>query len=240
MKPNIFFLFQDVDFPTFAPDFFVKLSIKLDETISMRVKEKLSVGEMKKCFCEKISIEASTIRLFLNGERLENKQTIKELNVNGKDVIEAFREISGGGPPQKKNQTYDEHQILEALNKSSDSDESEENFCENQNVHIQLDTNIQEFALLKAHDGQEINKHESVDDDKMKEIADLSTTKDSTNDEEAFSSGDRNFEKECHEEGKLDFEETEEANFDVNQNDMDLVEENENEKKKNKLKTKEN
>ena len=64
------------------------------------------------------NIEASTIRIFLNGERLENKQIIKELKLNANDVIEAFIEISGGGPPQKKNKTFDDDQILEALNKS--------------------------------------------------------------------------------------------------------------------------
>ena len=174
---------------------------------------------MKKCFCEKMNIEESTIRIFLNGERLENKQIIKELKLNANDVIEAFREISGGGPPQKKNKTFDDKQILEALNKSSDYDESE-------------DTNAEK---VEAKNGQEINKHEHFDDDKMKDLLteendDLSEPKD----EETFSSGHR---KECHEDGKLDLEETEQENLMMNQNYMDLVKDKE--KKKNKLKSKE-
>ena len=218
MKPNIFFLFQDVDFPTFAPDFFVKLSIKLDETISMRVKEKLSVGEMKKCFCEKINIADTSIRLFLDGERIDNKLTIKELNLTTNDVIEAFRETSGGGPPQKKNQTYNENQIREALNKSSDSEEAEINFSGNQDEHNPLDTNAGEFAATIANSGQEINKQENLEDEKMKdslteENVDLSKNKDITNEKETLPSGDRNFEKECHKEENSDCGAAEQESF---------------------------
>ena len=167
---------------------------------------------MKKSFCEKMSIEASTIRIFCNGERLENNQSIKGLNLNANDVIEVFREISGGGPPQRKNKTFDVEQIREALNKSSDYDESE-------------DTNAKELALDKAKNGQEISKPETVDNDKMgdlltEESDDLNQPKDSTKDEETVNPGHS---KECHTNEKINLEETSQENVMMNPNDMDLV-----------------
>ena len=208
---------------------------------------------MKKHFCSKLSIEASTIRLFLNGERLENNQTIRQLNLNPNDVIEAFREVSGGGPPQKKNETYNEDQIIEALNKSSDYEDSEDSFCGNEEAHIPQDTNAEEIAAVTAPSGQEITTNEHFDDDMMasaqapscqefnknehfddemmeQETEDVNQPKDCSKDEETFTASHC---KIIQEDGTIISDETEQ--FLMNQNDMDLVKENE--KKENRLTT---
>ena len=224
-----------MDFPTFAQDFFVSVRIKLDRNISLKVEENVSVGEMKKCFCKTISDEASTIRLFLNGERLENNQTIKELNLNANDVIEAFREISGGGPPQKKNLTYNENQIIEALNKSSDNDEFEDHFSENEGATIQQETNVEEFAKDKAANCQEIKKQEKVEEGQTKEEnAVVNEPKECTKDEKAFTPGPW---KRFQEDGEVTSDVTEHAILVTNKNDMNVVKVKE--KMKNSLETEE-
>jgi hypothetical protein len=88
----------------------------------MKLKKTTSVGELKQQLCERINLSSSSIRLFFDGERLQDECIIDFLRDG--DVIEAFKGCSGGGPPTKKLKPFNEDQIKDALNKSlEDSDD---------------------------------------------------------------------------------------------------------------------
>ena len=84
---------------------------------ALEILDKLSVGDMRKQFCNKVKKEPSVIRFFFNGERLNDETILNVLSLNNEE-IEAFEECKGGGLPTKKRQTYNDDQILEALNES--------------------------------------------------------------------------------------------------------------------------
>ena len=101
--------------------------VKFSEETPFRVKRISTVRELKKRFCDKLDLDISVLRFFWNGERLEDDCFFDFLDLNNGDAIEAFKGCSGGGPPSRKHQIYNEKQIQDALNESSEDFESDTN-----------------------------------------------------------------------------------------------------------------
>ena len=59
------------------------------------------------------------MRFLLDGERLQEESTLLQLDLASGDVIEAFKECSGGGPPAKRHKcrTFTDEDIASELNK---------------------------------------------------------------------------------------------------------------------------
>ena len=95
----------------------------------MRFRKTTSFGEVKQQFCERINLSSTSVRLFFNGERLQDESIIDFLRDG--DVVEAFKGCSGGGPPLKKSKPFNEKfeerekQIVDALNESSEDSDDE-------------------------------------------------------------------------------------------------------------------
>ena len=110
-------------------------NIKLEQNIPK------TVQELKKNFCEAEKLNLSSVRLLLNGQRLDDKDTIESLELSDYDVIEAFFEMSGGGKPKKPKNLVDELEILNALDKSFDYSEQSD---------TESDTEQQEHGNIPA------------------------------------------------------------------------------------------
>jgi hypothetical protein len=67
-------------------------------------------------------MKTSSVRLLLNGQNLNLENTIDSLDINNGDVIEAFEELLGGGPPTKRNMFGNVKKILETLDALQDTD----------------------------------------------------------------------------------------------------------------------
>ena len=79
-----------------------------------------TVEDLRNVFCLKMNLNTSETRFLLNGDRLEGKSTLQNLDMEIDDVIDVFNECIGGGPPGKKILLNSEKQILDALNDSTD------------------------------------------------------------------------------------------------------------------------
>ena len=100
----------------------VQVFIKFDNEIPLTLKKTSSVRELRQQVCEIVGMGSSNLRLFFNGENLQDECTLDFL-VDG-DIIEAFKGCSDGGPPPKRNKIFNEDQIKEALNESSEDSDS--------------------------------------------------------------------------------------------------------------------
>ena len=120
-----------------------------------------TVGDLRESFCLKMNLNASEIRLLLNGERLEDNLTLHNLNLENGEVIDAFHECSGGGPPGKKMMLNSDKQILDALNDITDSDLSDDGNSEEIVQEKSLDEKLDEDSkenLDVTQDDNEIDK----------------------------------------------------------------------------------
>ena len=86
-----------------------------------------SKGELKVKFCERHNMKTSSVRLLLNGRTLNLENTIDSLDFNDGDVIEAFEELLGGGPPTKRNMFGNVEKILETLDALQNTDDTSSN-----------------------------------------------------------------------------------------------------------------
>ena len=93
---------------------------KYETFITLRKTE--SIGELKIKFCERHNVKTSSVRLLLLGQHLNMEQTIDTLDLKDGDVIEAFEELLGGGPPTKRNMFGNVDKILETLDALQDTD----------------------------------------------------------------------------------------------------------------------
>ena len=81
-----------------------------------------SIGELREKFCEMHNVKVARVRLILNGQRLDDENTLDALQLNDGDVIDAFEELRGGGPPSKRNIFGNNKEILEVLDAVQDTD----------------------------------------------------------------------------------------------------------------------
>ena len=94
------------------------------------------IRELKKLVCQSENLKFSSVRLLLDGERIEDSDTVALLSMTGGDVIEAFLELYGGGKPENAKNLNNDDEIRSALEESFevtddlDSDSDSENDCE--------------------------------------------------------------------------------------------------------------
>ena len=121
---------------------------------------------MRKQFCNKVKKEPSVIRFFFNGERLNDETILNVLSLNNEE-IEAFEECKGGGPPTKKRQTYNDDQILEALNESLED-------CERDKVQGEENESRKEKTSRKVCVNPSQPNHSDLESEKDKITVDAS------------------------------------------------------------------
>ena len=80
------------------------------------------------------------MRYFLNGERLNQGSSIRELCVESGDVIEAFKECFGGGPPTRRHllDSVSEKEILSVLEESSEQTVAKETLDRKKECFLKL------------------------------------------------------------------------------------------------------
>ena len=94
---------------------------------------KTTVKELKKSFCKEQKLKVTSVKLLLDGRRLNDRETVRNLPFGGGCVIEAFIEQKAGGWVPKRNVHKDEMEILEELERSdcdpegTDTNSSSEN-----------------------------------------------------------------------------------------------------------------
>ena len=88
------------------------------------VKRNAPFRNLRKNFCKVLGIKASSVRFYFDGERISSNATLDTLEVKNGDIIEAFKEIDGGGWARKKDILLDPAQILEALQEDVDESDS--------------------------------------------------------------------------------------------------------------------
>ena len=118
-----------------AQDSPITVVIKIKRKTSYSVGKETSVGEIRRQVAAKMKCDPTTIRLFLNGERLEDKEQLNDLDLKKEDFIEIFKECTGGGPPQRHKQRFSDEQIIEALNTNYDDNDSEASCSEKSDEH---------------------------------------------------------------------------------------------------------
>ena len=87
-------------------------------TFLMKLKLSSKIGELKHTICNHLKINTESSRVLIDGEALNGNEQVYELGLEGGEVVDIFREMSGGGNPIKKN--LDEARILEVLNEIDD------------------------------------------------------------------------------------------------------------------------
>ena len=90
----------------------------------MEIEKTSTIGELRKKYCHGEDLDVSRIRFLFHGERLEDKDIIVTMGLEEGEHIEAFEECKGGGPPGKTGILDNEDKIIEALNASSDNDDT--------------------------------------------------------------------------------------------------------------------
>ena len=119
---------------------------------------------MRKQFCNKEMKDPHVIRFFFNGERLNDETILNMLNLNNEE-IEAFEECKGGGPPTKKHKTYDEKQIIEALNESlEDSEQAAVQLEENKSKKEKSSGTVSLDSIEPNQSDHESEKDEIISD----------------------------------------------------------------------------
>ena len=97
----------------------VHLPVRFGNNITkFKMNQKEEIGELKDKFCQSAKLEFSSVRLLLNGQRLEDSDTVALISLIDGDVIEAFLELSGGGKPENAKNLTNEQEILNALEES--------------------------------------------------------------------------------------------------------------------------
>ena len=130
----------------------------------MKIQDKCSVGDLRKQFCNEVKMDPHVIRFLFDGERLNDEIILKVLNLNNEE-IEAFEECKGGGLPTKKHKTFDETQILEALNKSLDDTEQD-------TIQLEENKSKKEITALKDNQGSGQPNQSYLESDTEKIISD--------------------------------------------------------------------
>ena len=101
------------------PEEFVHVPVSFgNRTINFGLEKHEEVGILRKYFCQAEKLQLSSVRFFLNGQRLEDVERIEALLTKDGDVIEAFLELVGGGKPNNVKNLVDEQDILTALDES--------------------------------------------------------------------------------------------------------------------------
>ncbi|KAF0991016.1 hypothetical protein HZS_931 [Henneguya salminicola] len=61
-----------------------------------KINRTAQLAKLTKAYCERKGIKSSSVRFFVNGQRITDAATAKELNIENGDVIEVFTGQQGG------------------------------------------------------------------------------------------------------------------------------------------------
>ncbi len=64
--------------------------------VFFRIKMQTPLVKLMNAYCERQSIDASSVRFLYNGQRIQHEQTPKELDMEAGDVIDAVLQQTGG------------------------------------------------------------------------------------------------------------------------------------------------
>ena len=118
----------------------------------IEIEKTSTIGELREKYCHGEHLDVSSIRFLFNGEWLEYKDIIATMGIKEGGKIEAYEECKGEGPPGKTGILDDDDKIIEALNASSDNDDtasessSDESKCESA-----FSTSVQSKRTTKLH-----------------------------------------------------------------------------------------
>merc|ERR1711935_194407 len=77
---------------------YIKLKVVGQDSneIHFRVKMTTQMGKLKKSYSERVGVPVSSLRFLLDGRRINDDETPKQLEMEQDDVIEVYQEQTGG------------------------------------------------------------------------------------------------------------------------------------------------
>ena len=136
------------------------ISVNYEKTFKLKIKRSSSFSEIRKTFCQDLKIGISSIRFLIDGRRISDNEKVGTLNLTENDIIEAYKEISGGGGPRKK--IISPEEVTKILDSIQDDDNSG------------LDSNSSEFS---EHDEEIQVMQDKIFSGDEKNLKDLLTNK---------------------------------------------------------------
>ena len=107
----------------------------------LKIHRNAKIGNLRHQFCEVKKLECSSIKFLFDGQRVRDQDTANSLGLMDGDIIEAFKEMKGGGweKNKRKNISEDRDKILDVLESCSVEEESSESDEEvhEPNVHLE-------------------------------------------------------------------------------------------------------
>ena len=133
---------------------YLTIFVKFKKNIEVKIKPTQCVRDLKESFCYMQKLKMSSIRLFVDGQRLEESETVANLGLQNGDIIEAFMEITGGGGPKKRGLSIDE--VKKRLNK--DEDKSDDAFSSSSDSDENQSPPHTHQVQVKANEDGEVSK----------------------------------------------------------------------------------
>merc|ERR1712020_282080 len=86
---------------------YIKLKVVGQDSneIHFRVKQTTQMGKLKKSYSERVGVPVTSLRFLFDGRRINDDETPKALEMEQDDVIEVYREQTGGEGSENKDVT---------------------------------------------------------------------------------------------------------------------------------------
>ena len=147
----------------------MKVYVKFGDQFEFKIKRTACIGNLRKTFCQKQNIRISTVRLLIDGQRINDKESAHSLNLKEGTIIEAFKEINGGGLPDNKKKCISIDEISAMLDEQTeneetfDSDSSTDDIDDSKQEIPKPDAHSKEYDQIKIQTGQK----QILEDDKQ-------------------------------------------------------------------------
>ena len=107
----------------------------------LKIHKNAKIENLRHQFCKVKKLECASIKFLFDGQRVQDQDTANSLGLLDGDIIEAFKEMKGGGweKNKRKNISEDRDKILDVLESCSVEEESSESDEEvhEPNVHLE-------------------------------------------------------------------------------------------------------
>ncbi|XP_070566810.1 small ubiquitin-related modifier 1-B-like [Ptychodera flava] len=81
-----------------APSEYIKLKVMGQDSTEIHFKVKMStqMRKLKESYCQRLGVPMNSLRFLFDGQRINDDQTPKQLEMEDDDVIEVYQEQTGG------------------------------------------------------------------------------------------------------------------------------------------------
>ena len=122
--------------------------------------------------CQETKLKPSNVKLFIDGQRIQDHETPKGLGLINGDTIELFTEMLGGGWPPNKNIYGDVTKILDILESVSADNEGSDILTDDEEEEITLSTKDKEDALKERIGSNDLPSRVSSPSENIQESVD--------------------------------------------------------------------